>query len=298
VTTYLQRSDWASAGPRQPLQQLDPANLRGFAVHWPGTTKTLGGTSASGIAARLEGYRCMHTAPGGLGTARGASDIAYQVAIDLEGRVWPLRGVLWKSGANGSSLANSLWGAVLLMLGPGEQPSRRMVQAVQDFRQDVWLRRFPRAVRVVGHRDVRPDGTACPGNAVYNLVKAGTFRRLPGDTAPKPPAKPPAPPAPPPKEPPVPDLTTDQVRNAVLGAAYREYIDEDKDGVREPRTVADLVFATHKNSVETEERVQALQDQVLARDDAQDAALKEIRDAVTQIRDALAAKPPEPAPSS
>jgi hypothetical protein len=282
VTTYLRRSDWTKTGPVRALQPLDPATLRGFAVHWPGTSAPLGSPPPSSIAARLESYRKMHTAPGGLGTVDGASDIAYQTAIDQEGRVWPLRGATAKSGANGSGTTNALWGAVLLLLGPGEDPSRRLVQAVQDYRAEVWLRHFPRATRVVGHRDLH--GTTCPGPEVYDLVKSGAFARLP----PLPP-RPPAPPAKTPaKEPSVAELTVKEIRDAVLGTHYKEYADENRDGVRNPRSVADFIVATHANSVQAEERLAALQDVLVARDDAQMAVLKEIRDALVQ---------PAPSPS-
>lgn len=177
MTTYLQRSDWTKHGPAHALVQLNPAIVKGFAVHWPGTTAPIGAASATSIARRLESYRVMHTSPGGIGTVNGGSDIAYQIAIDQEGRVWPLRGVIWKSGANGSAEANSAYGAVLLLLGPGEEPSRQMIQATQDYREDVWLRHFPKATKVVGHRDLY--GTDCPGPAAYALVESGLFTHLP-----------------------------------------------------------------------------------------------------------------------
>jgi len=272
VTTYLRRADWTRTAPRKALAALDPDRLRGFAVHWPGSAAPLGDLTQTQVARRLESYRAMHTAPGGIGTKTGASDIAYQVAIDQEGRVWPLRGVASRSGANGDAGLNALWGAVLLLVGPGEQPSRKLVHAVQDFREDVWLKRYPKATRVVGHRDLH--GTACPGPLVYELVTRGVFRR--------PPAPPvaPKPPAPPSKGTDVAELTTRDIREAVLGTSYREYVDENGDAVRNPRTIADFIVSSHRNTVEIEHRLQALQDVLVARDDAQTALLREIRDAV------------------
>jgi len=35
----------------------------------------------------------------------------------------------------------------------------------------------------------------------------------------------------------------------IWGRQYREYIDEDRDGVREPRTMADILLATHRAAV-------------------------------------------------
>lgn len=187
MTVYKKRSDWTKHGPVHALAQL--VNPRGFALHWPGTTEPIGHASEESIARRLESYRVMHTSPGGIGTVNGGSDIAYQAAVDQEGRVWPLRGFLWKSGANGSGETNSTYGAILLLLGPGEEPSRQMIQAVQDAREDVWLKHFPKATRVVGHRDLHQ--TDCPGDRTYALIRSGLFTHLPdGPKPPTPPARP------------------------------------------------------------------------------------------------------------
>lgn len=173
TTTYLDRSAWTTHGPVRPLEALVPSDVRGFAIHWPGTTAAIGRTSASAIAARLEGYRKLHTAPGGLGVPQGGNDIAYQYAADQTGRVWTCRGIVNRPGANGSEATNGEYGALLLMVGPGEQPSAALVQAVRDWRHDVWLRYYPRADVIIGHRDVY--GTKCPGDVVYHMVRDGDF---------------------------------------------------------------------------------------------------------------------------
>lgn len=173
MTVFLTRSDWTEHGPVRPLEPLVPSAVRGFVVHWPGTTAPIGNASASSIAARLEGYRRMHTAPGGLGVPQGGNDIAYNYAIDQAARVWPLRGIVARPGANGSETTNGEYGALLLMLGPGERPGGAMVQAVRDWRHHVWLRYYPHADVILGHRDVY--GTDCPGDLAYHYVKDGEF---------------------------------------------------------------------------------------------------------------------------
>jgi hypothetical protein len=192
---------------------MSAAPVKGIAIHWPGTTlKHIDATNKGHIAAILEGERKYHTRPGGLGVKQGGNDIAYQYAIDLMGRVWELRGAVHQSGANGNSASNKAYGAVTLLLGADDVPSAAMIQAVRDFRRKVWLARYPKATKVVGHRDVY--STDCPGPHAYPLVKNGTFAKAPVAPKPKPPVIPPPHP-----KPPVPPITkrTPLVTDYVFG---------------------------------------------------------------------------------
>lgn len=171
TTTYLSRAAWTDEGPARAMEALDPDRVVGFAIHWPGSTASIGNPSASSVANRLEGYRRFHV------DDRGWSDIAYQVAIDAAGRVWDCRGIKWRSAGNGSDSGNDTYGAVLLMLGPGDVPSDAMVQAIRDWRTDRWLVRYPRATKVVGHHDIRPEPTACPGDPAEQLVTSGAITK-------------------------------------------------------------------------------------------------------------------------
>lgn len=167
MTIYLPRSAWTTHGPVRPLTQLIGSEVRGVALHWPGTTAPIGAASQSSIAGRLEGYRLGHTRD------RGWSDIAYQVAVDQVGRVWTLRGIGYRSAANGDQATNRAWGALLLLVGPGERPTSEMVAAIQDWRAGPWLDRYPHATKIVGHGDIRPEPTECPGPAVRALIASG-----------------------------------------------------------------------------------------------------------------------------
>lgn len=182
TTRWMSRADWTKYGPVRPLAVAEPSKLEGLAIHWPGSTAPIGNPSASSIAARLEGYRIMHTSPGGLGVPTGGNDIAYNAAVDAAGRVWPLRGADHKSGANGSFDTNTRFGALLLMLGAGDHPSDAMLEAARAWRDREWLRRYPRAIKTIGHRDVY--GTDCPGDIAYRYVKAGSFARHAGGVTP------------------------------------------------------------------------------------------------------------------
>jgi hypothetical protein len=170
VTTYLPRSAWTRHVPAG-LTPLNRDEVEGVALHWPGTDEPIGPAPRASIARRLEGYRRGHVRD------RGWNDIAYQVAVDQAGRVWDLRGIRHRSAANGDTGPNRRWGAVLVLVGPGEALTDECKQALRDWYRDQWLARYPRATRVVEHRDVRPDATECPGPAVRAFIDSGAITK-------------------------------------------------------------------------------------------------------------------------
>lgn len=179
MTTYLPRSAWTRVAKPSALAAM-PARPVGIAVHWPGTTAPIGHRTQADMAARLEGYRRFHV------SGRGWTDIAYQVAVDQDGRVWDLRGIEHESAANGDQSVNLTYLACLLLLGPGEQPSDAMRRAFTDWRRKA-LATYPTATRLVGHRDIRPHGgTDCPGPITEARIKAGTLLLTTEDDMPDP----------------------------------------------------------------------------------------------------------------
>lgn len=193
MVTYLPRSAWA-ARPSRGATALVAANIDGEALHWPGMAKPIDAAGAIGqrrIASALRGWQNYHM------DTRGWSDIAYQIAIDQAGRAWTLRGLNIRSGANGDADVNRRFGAFLLVLAPGEQPSAAMIATtkavITDFRK-----RFPSArLKPYGHQDVRPrnsqgqETTDCPGPITEAAINAGHF--TPGTSTPPPPPPPPPP---------------------------------------------------------------------------------------------------------
>lgn len=174
MTIYLPRSAWTSVPAGGGAMPPRPV---GIAVHWPGSTTVIGSRTQADMAARLEGYRRFHV------YGRGWSDIAYQVGIDQNGRVWDLRGIDRESAANGDQSVNLTYLACLFLLGPGETPGPALLQAFADWRRDKALVKYPTATRVVGHQDIRPTGgTDCPGPITEALIKAG---RLTASAAPQ-----------------------------------------------------------------------------------------------------------------
>jgi hypothetical protein len=165
----MTRADWTDHGPAKPLTPIDPDVLVGVALHHPGDPHPLAALTAPKVAARLEAYRIQHV------NGRGWSDIAYSVAFDAAGRVWPLRGLRHRSAANGDAQVNQSHLAFLLLTGDDEAPSPAMVAAVAQYRAEHLLALYPRARAVVGHRDIRPTPTACPGDLTQTLITHGAF---------------------------------------------------------------------------------------------------------------------------
>jgi hypothetical protein len=137
-------------------------------IHWPGTGTTTGIHSQAAVASALRGWQNYHM------DDRGWSDIAYQIAVDQAGRAWTLRGLRTQSGANGNNDLNERYGAILLVLVTGEQPTAAMKATTRGVIAD-FRRIFPRGTAIRPHSAVRPDGTDCPGPAARAAIARGDF---------------------------------------------------------------------------------------------------------------------------
>lgn len=172
MVEYLPRSAWGARAPEPGPGNLDPDEVEGAALHWPGMgARRL--FKAADVAEALRGWQDYHM------RTRGWSDIAYQVAVDQAGRAWTLRGLRTQSGANGNQDVNERYGAILLIVGTGETPSPALIATtaavLADFRGI-----YPHGTAVKPHSAVRPAGTDCPGDEVRALIEAGAFE--PGHT--------------------------------------------------------------------------------------------------------------------
>lgn len=169
--TYLPRSAWGARAPRGSTS-LAPSVVVGEALHWPGMAKPIDAVGDAGkarVASALRGWQNYHM------DDRGWSDIAYQIAIDQVGRAWTLRGLNIRSAANGDATVNKLYGAFLLILAPGEQPSAAMKAAVKNVIRDFRARMPHASATPKGHKDVRAAGTDCPGPLAYAAIQHGDF---------------------------------------------------------------------------------------------------------------------------
>ena len=169
MVTYLPRSAWG-ARPPTGTRPLVASEVDGIALHWPGMTSPI--HDQAKVAAALRGWQDYHM------DVRGWSDIAYQVAVDQAGRAWILRGLTTRSAANGDADVNSRYGALLLVLAPGETPSDAMEATVRGVIAD-FRRHFPAGTAIKPHSAVRPAGTDCPGDAARAAITRGDFTPRP-----------------------------------------------------------------------------------------------------------------------
>lgn len=160
------RTDWGARPARPGPGRADPSAVRGVALHWPAMSKPVRGVEQ--VKSALRSWQSYHM------DDHGWSDIAYQEAIDQDGNVYALRGLRATPAANGNQALNTLYGALLLVLAPGEQPTEAMVKSVRR-RVRRHRQMFPNSRQIVGHGDIRPDPTACPGVAVTALIRNGAL---------------------------------------------------------------------------------------------------------------------------
>lgn len=168
MVEYLPRSAWNARPPNAGPGNLTVSRVEGAVIHWPGTGSTSVIHSKAAVASALRGWQDYHM------DTRGWSDIAYQVAVDQAGRAWTLRGLRTQSGANGNNDLNERYGAILLVLVTGEQPSAALKATtravIADFRK-----LYPRGTAIRPHSAVRPGGTDCPGPAARAAIARGEF---------------------------------------------------------------------------------------------------------------------------
>jgi hypothetical protein len=111
------------------------------------------------------------------------------------GAVYEGRGTGTGSAANGTTKANADYYAVCALIGPADKPTPQLLTGIGE--AIAICRKAGAGQRVLGHRDL--FATACPGDALYVLVKAGYWDAV-TPTAPRPtrpaPAQPTAPRAP------------------------------------------------------------------------------------------------------
>lgn len=166
--TFFPRLAWGARPRKRHPGTLDRRAVIGTALHWP----AMGSTPAKNPAAvrrLLRGWQTYHM------DTHGWSDIAYQHAIDQWGHNYRLRGRNHRSAANGNTALNLTYGAVLLVLAEGEEPSKKMLRTLNRILKR-HRRRYPNHRVVVGHGDIRPGGTACPGPAVNRLISEGVIK--------------------------------------------------------------------------------------------------------------------------
>ena len=157
---YLSRSDWGAVPPVRTVPVSK--RLKGVCLHYMGFP-----VRTEDPVRLAQSIQRNHMAE-----PKNWWDIAYSELVAQDGTVLEGRGMLYRSGAQGSTAHNRAYVALGLLLGDGDEVSPEMIQAV---RERIAIIRFfqPQATKIVGHSDLKP--TSCPGNHVRALLHARAF---------------------------------------------------------------------------------------------------------------------------
>lgn len=158
----------ASAAPEQK-------SASGIKIHYLGSSFTA--ITHADCVAQVKLVRKQHLA----NEAEGYVDIAYSEVVCRHGYRFEGRGYGRRTGANGTQELNKGHYAILCLLGnKGDtKPTTEMISGVRDAVRSYRLNGAGKEIK--GHRD--GHATACPGDALYELVKTGKFEPV---VAPKP----------------------------------------------------------------------------------------------------------------
>lgn len=176
---YHPRGDWVLAS--QPISgpALDVMALRYITIHYNGGNADLDGPD--NIYQDADFIPLLRNAQADYLKNRGYS-LGYNSAIGPDGAEWEIRGTDYRSAANGCTAVNVPGYAIQVMM-PSitAQPTATQIAglkaAVARVRAFAQAKGNNDVLELNGHRDVRPlcgtGGTACPGDPIYTLLKAG-----------------------------------------------------------------------------------------------------------------------------
>jgi Putative peptidoglycan binding domain len=176
MSTYVPRSAWGARAPNGSRNEIS-GSPKGSAIHWEGPE--MGSPPHSECDDIVRGIQAYHM------DSNGWSDVAYNLMVCIHGYVYEGRGKGVGSAANGSSQANHDWYAVCALVGEGDAQPAALIDGLQD--AAAMCRDWGAGNGSCGHRDLY--STACPGDALYALVRDGAFQSggsAPDDTTPPP----------------------------------------------------------------------------------------------------------------
>lgn len=159
MTTFVTRAGWGA----RPPDCSSSLSAVGDRIHYNGPALNL--SDHSRCAATVRGIQAFHM------DSRGWCDIAYSMLVCPHDCVYEGRGKGKRTAANGTTICNSKYDAVMVMIGDGQAFTDPMKRGV------LW------ALDYLGHDlpgDIGPHSsckaTSCPGNPIRAWITAG----LPG----------------------------------------------------------------------------------------------------------------------
>ena len=177
--TYHPRADWTRSTQPVSGPAMDVMALRYITIHYNGGNADLDG--ADNIYQDSDFIALLRAAHNDYLVNRGYS-LGYNSIIGPDGAEWEVRGMDYRSAANGCTAVNVPGYAIQVMMpSVSAQPTATQIAglkaAIARVRAFVKARGNNDHLELNGHRDVRPlcgnGGTACPGDPIYALLKAG-----------------------------------------------------------------------------------------------------------------------------
>jgi hypothetical protein len=145
-----------------------PTKKIGVVIHYPGNVSN--DPKIHDVVASVRAGQLSYRADPNRGY-----DYGYNYVVDQTGRTAVVRG-LYKSAANGTTDGNNWYLAIQIAVDPDEGLNGFNVLAVQ--RIIYHLRTVEGyGLAILGHRNIK--GTACPGEQIYQWLKAGGFEPRP-----------------------------------------------------------------------------------------------------------------------
>lgn len=157
------RSDWGALPPESPPTPWDVSKLDGICQHWFGIPKAA--SSHAGCDDLLRSVQKTHQ-------AGDYNDIAYNLGVCPHGTVYELRGWHVRTGANGTTDANSRFLAVVYMAGEGDPLTAKGRTALEAVYAEAFKKGV--AVKAITHGSI--TGSACPGPAVKKWLAPGAWK--------------------------------------------------------------------------------------------------------------------------
>lgn len=154
----LTRAAWG-AKPAKRKTPLTSANVKYCVLHWPG--KTQQSDIENLVAISLRGWQAYHI------NGRGWSDIAYNFAVDLAGRIWELRG--WNVDGSVKNMGGKVV-SILAVIGAGQTPSDAMKESIVKVQEMADKKFGKKLIRTYHGKLVSTD---CPGIPLTKWAKEG-----------------------------------------------------------------------------------------------------------------------------
>lgn len=157
----LYRNDWGARGPARTLTNLTPSHVKYCVLHWPGSKGSIG-TTRSTIDGYLRAWQSMHIYD------RGWKDIAYNIGVDLLGRIYILRG--WDKVDGSVKNMGGEVVSILAILGTNDKPTTPMLNSIA-WVQNNFDKLLGKKLTRTYHGKLR--STDCPGPNLTKWAKEG-----------------------------------------------------------------------------------------------------------------------------